>query len=130
MRNIAATWLFMFSAGVSAASAQEMTGDAAAGATVFKACAACHFADRPANKIGPYLKGVVGRPVASIEDYDYSEAMKEYGADGKSWDVQILSRYLAAPRGTVPGIKMSFPGLKDEKDIADVIAFLVSTDQE
>ncbi|MGF0538807.1 c-type cytochrome [Agrobacterium sp. ES01] len=99
-------------------------GDAAAGAKVFKKCAACHTATEPNNKVGPSLMGVVGRPVASVEDYKYSKAMKAFGADGMVWSEEELTDYLPNPRGLVKGTTMAFAGLKKDEDIANVIAYL------
>lgn len=99
-------------------------GDVAAGERVFRKCGACHTATEPENRIGPSLKGVVGRPVARVEGYRYSDAMTAFGSDGKLWDEARLSAYLVAPRAMVPGTRMSFAGLKSDADIADVIAYL------
>lgn len=99
-------------------------GDAAAGAIVFKKCSACHTATEAKNKVGPSLMGLVGRKVASVEGFKYSEAMKTFGADGKVWDETHLSAYLADPKATVPKNKMAFPGLKKPEDIQNVIAYL------
>ncbi len=117
-----------------AAPAQERTaeaaapaaGDAAAGKKVFNKCKACHFVDKEKNKVGPHLKGVVGRKAASVEGFKYSEAMKAKGAEGLVWTEDNLKAYLAAPKKFVPGNKMAFAGLKKDKDIADVIAYLKS----
>lgn len=98
-------------------------GDAAAGAAIFKKCQACHTATQPINKVGPSLMGVIGRPVATAPDYNYSEAMKAFGA-GKSWDEATFSTYIKAPRFVVKGTKMAFPGLKKDEDIANLIAYL------
>ncbi|MDK1490064.1 cytochrome c family protein [Sinorhizobium sp. 7-81] len=99
-------------------------GDAKAGAAVFKKCAACHMATEPANRVGPTLMGVVGRPAGSLANYDYSDAMKAFGAEGKVWDEATLSEYLLSPKAMVRGTKMSFPGLRKPAEIADVIAYL------
>jgi cytochrome c len=96
-------------------------GDVEAGKTVFKKCAVCHSPDAGVNKLGPSLHGIVGRHSGSIDNYNYSPAMK--GAD-KVWDAAQLNTYLTDPRALVPGTKMIFPGLKDEKDRQDVIAYL------
>lgn len=97
--------------------------DAKAGALVFKKCGACHTATEPANKVGPSLMGVVGRPVATAAGYNYSPAMKAFAA-GKTWDEATLATYLADPKGLVKGTKMSFVGLKKAEDVANVIAYL------
>lgn len=99
-------------------------GDATAGAAVFKKnCMVCHNATDAKAKVGPSLQGVVGRPVASVADFKYSDAMKTFGA-GKTWTEDELTQYLPNPKGLVPGTKMAFVGLKTPKDIADLIAYL------
>jgi len=102
-------------------------GDAQAGAQVFRKCGACHTATDAANRVGPSLMGVIGRPVAVYDGYDYSAAMKAFGADGKTWDEARLAEYLRAPKAMVPGTKMSFAGLKKVSDIQNVIAYLKTT---
>lgn len=99
-------------------------GDAVAGASVFKKCGACHTATAHENHVGPSLMGVVGRPVASVADYSYSPAMKAFGADGKIWDEALLRKYLPGPQFLVKGTRMSFPGLKSDKDLDNLIAYL------
>ena len=99
-------------------------GDVVAGAVVFKKCGACHTATRPDNRVGPSLMGVVGRAVASKPDYAYSPAMRAFGADGKVWDEALLRKYLPAPQFLVKGTRMAFPGLKSDKDLDNLIAYL------
>ncbi|MDK4703047.1 cytochrome c family protein [Rhizobium sp. CNPSo 4062] len=99
-------------------------GDAVAGAVVFKRCGACHTATGPDNRVGPSLMGVVGRAVASKPDYAYSPAMRAFGADGKVWDETLLRKYLPAPQFLVKGTRMAFPGLKSDKDLDNLIAYL------
>lgn len=99
-------------------------GDAKAGANVFKKCAACHTATEPANRVGPSLMGVVGRPVASVADYSYSPAMKAFAQGGKVWDEALLRQYLPSPQFLVKGTRMAFPGLKSETDLDNLIAYL------
>ncbi len=96
-------------------------GDPALGKTVFNKCAACHSIKAGENKIGPSLHGVIGRPSHSIEGFSYSEPMKAYNV---TWDAPTLDHYLIDPRGTVPGTKMIFVGLKKDDDRANVIAYL------
>lgn len=96
---------------------------AEAGEAVFRKCKACHKAEKDGrNGTGPNLWGVVGRQIASAEGFGYSDALK--GAAGESWTVEGLDAFLADPRGTMPGNKMSFGGLKKEADRHNVIAFL------
>lgn len=99
-------------------------GDAKAGAVIFKKCTACHTATEAKNKVGPSLMGVVGRKVASVDGFKYSDAMKAFGADGKVWDDVHLTAYLANPKAAVAKNKMAFPGLKKPEDIQNVIAYL------
>jgi cytochrome c len=99
-----------------------LAGDAAKGAALFKAkCGACHAAEAGKNKIGPSLFGVVGRPSGSVAGFKYSPANK---AAGLTWDTATLDKYLVDPKAFVPGTIMTFPGLKDADERADVIAYL------
>lgn len=99
-------------------------GDAAAGQKVFNQCKACHDIEKGVNKVGPTLKGVVGRKAASVPDYKYSAAMTAKGAEGVVWDEATLAAYLPNPKAYVPGTKMAFGGLKKPDDVANVIAYL------
>lgn len=99
-------------------------GDAAAGEKVFVKCKACHENEKGVNKVGPTLKGVVGRKAASVPDYKYSEAMTAKGAEGVVWDEATLAAYLPDPKAFVPKTKMAFAGLKKPEDVANVIAYL------
>jgi cytochrome c len=95
--------------------------DVEAGKTAFKKCALCHTTEAGKNKIGPSLFGIVGRKSATLENFNYSEAMKKFD---HTWDEEALDTYLADPRATVPGTKMIFPGIKDKTERDDVIAYL------
>ena len=99
-------------------------GDAAKGEQVFKKCMACHTVSDKTNKVGPHLVGIVGRPVASVEDYKYSDDMKAYGATGAVWDEAALQAYLEKPKAVVAKTKMAFAGLNKEDEREDLIAFL------
>ena len=96
-------------------------GDAEAGKKVFKKCKTCHTFDPGKKKIGPHLKGVVGRKAGSVEGYKYSKAMA--GAD-IIWDEANLDKFLTKPKAFVKKTKMSFRGLSKESQRADVIAYL------
>lgn len=98
-------------------------GDAVAGKMVFKKCAPCH-STKPVNRVGPTLAGIVGRPVATIEDYTYSPAMRAFGEDGKVWSEAQIAEYLMSPKAMVPGTRMTFAGLRKIEDIANLIAYL------
>ncbi len=100
-----------------------LEGVAANGEAVFKKCAACHVTEAGKNKVGPSLAGLIGRVPGTVADFKYSKAMVEFGT-GKVWDEAALTNYLADPKGVVKGTKMTFVGLKQQQDIADVIAYL------
>src|ERR1700741_2171081 len=95
--------------------------DVEAGKVAFKKCALCHTTEAGKNKIGPSLFGIVGRKSASLDNYNYSEAMKKFD---HTWDAETLDTYLSDPRAIVPGTKMIFPGIKDKTERDDVIAYL------
>ncbi len=103
------------------ANAARADGDPALGKASFNKCAACHSVKEGENKIGPSLHGIVGRTSHSIESFSYSEPMKAYNV---TWDAPTLDHYLTDPRGTVPGTKMIFVGLKKDDERANVIAYL------
>ncbi len=96
-------------------------GDAAKGEKVFKKCKVCHTFDPGKKKIGPHLKGVVGRKAGAVEGYKYSKAM---AAADITWDEPNLDKYLTKPKAFMKGTKMSFAGLKKEAQRADLIAYL------
>ncbi|WP_331372006.1 c-type cytochrome [Sinorhizobium chiapasense] len=102
--------------------AQE--GDAEAGAVVFKKCSVCHVADKDTNKVGPSLNHIMGRTAGTHPKFRYSPAMVEAGKGGLKWDEATLRDYLQDPKAKVKGTKMVFPGLKEEADISNVIAYL------
>jgi cytochrome c len=118
--------VFVFAAlsmGILAGTAQA-DGDVAKGEQVFKKCMACHTVSEKTNKVGPYLVGIVGRAVASVEGYKYSDDMKAYAATGAVWDEAALQAYLEKPKAIVAKTKMAFAGLNKEDERADLIAFL------
>lgn len=104
---------------VMAAAGASWAADAAHGKAVFETCAACH-SDKP-DAIGPSLKGVYGRKAGTLDDFRYSNAMLH--AD-LTWDEADLHDYIKDPQAKVKGNRMPFGGLSNDKDIADVIAYL------
>jgi len=104
----------------SVASAQDVEN----GKKLFSKCAPCHAVGPNAkNKVGPELNGLGERTSGSVEGFNYSPAMK---AAGLKWDTATLDEYLADPKKKVPGNKMLFPGVKDEMERADLVAYLES----
>ena len=98
--------------------------DAEAGKKVFTKCAPCHAVGPGAkNKVGPYLNGILDRPAASVEGFAYSDALKK---SGLKWDDANLHKWLESPKALVPGTKMVFPGVKDETERDDLIAYIES----
>ena len=98
--------------------------DPAAGEKIFKKCAACHSGDKGgANKVGPNLWGVIGRPIAAHEGFSYSAALKGFAA-GEAWDYEKLSSFITAPKAYVKGTAMGFAGLKKPDERANLIAYL------
>ena len=98
-------------------------GDAVAGKAVFNQCKACHQVGPEAkNGVGPILNGIVGRKAGEGAAYNYSDANKN---SGLTWDEATLRAYLTDPKAKVPGTKMIFPGIKREKQLDDLMAYLV-----
>ena len=97
-------------------------GDVVSGEKIFKKCAACHSINQGgANKIGPALYNVVGRKIGGVADYKYSKALALYG---KEWTFEELNGFLTKPSSYLKGTKMSYAGLRKEKDRASIIKFL------
>lgn len=106
---------------VSAGSAGAAEGDPEAGEAAFQVCQACHVADTEEHRVGPHLMRVFGREAGSLEDFDYSQALEESDI---VWDEETLDAYLEDPSGYIPGNQMAFPGVQDEQERADIIAYL------
>lgn len=103
---------------LSAAQAQ----DAAAGERSFGKCRICHEVGADAkNRIGPQLNKLFGRVAGSIEGYQYSPANR---SSGLTWNEENLAAYIRDPRGAMPGTKMVFAGIKNEKELLDLVAYL------
>lgn len=97
--------------------------DTAAGQKASRACTACHsFEKGGANKVGPALWGILGRGVASVAGFAYSEAMSSH--KDKKWTYEELNQFLFNPKAHVPGTKMAFAGVKKTDERAALIAWL------
>ncbi len=118
MRHIlmGAVAALLLMAGAGAASAD---GDPAKGEALYARCQGCHSIDR--NRVGPMHRGLFGRLAGSVDGFNYSKAMKNSGI---VWDEATLDRFLADPRGLVPGTRMTYAGIADPQERADLIAYL------
>jgi len=94
-------------------------GDPAKGEEIYKRCQGCHSIDR--NRIGPMHKGLFGRTAGTVPGFLYSDAMKNSGI---VWSEQTLDQFLQGPRKMVPGTKMTYAGVPDPQERADLIAYL------
>jgi cytochrome c len=111
-------------AGAAPAAPAMAAGDPEAGKKVFAKCMACHTADKDQNKVGPSLKGLFGRTAGTYPKYSYSKPMVEAGKAGLVWDDAHFIQYIHDPKGVVKGTKMAFAGVKDDTDVANLIAYL------
>lgn len=105
----------------------DIPGDPAKGEKVFRKCMACHAVGPDAeNKVGPVLNGILDRAVATVPEFNYSDALADLGANGTVWSPEELDAFLEKPRDYAKGTKMSFAGLRKEDERMDVIAYLAT----
>lgn len=96
--------------------------DVNAGEAAFKVCLPCHAAERNApHKVGPNLWNIVGARKAALADFRYSQALSR---EGGRWSYSELARYLHDTRNAVPGTSMAFFGIKDDRRMADLLAYM------
>ncbi|MEL6268043.1 MAG: c-type cytochrome [Pseudomonadota bacterium] len=108
-----------------AAAADASGGDAARGEKVFAQCRACHaVGEGAANRVGPPLNELFGRTAGGLEGYRYSRDMQRAGADGLVWTAESLDHFLENPKSMVTRTRMSFRGMDDAGERADLIAYL------
>jgi cytochrome c len=111
-----------------ATSSAALAQDVAAGKASFNKCMACHAIGEGAkNKVGPELNGLDGRKSGTAPDYSYSDANKNSGI---TWNETEFKEYIRDPKAKIPNTKMSFAGIKNEKEINDLWAFLAQFDKD
>jgi len=116
------TTLAMAVLAVAALAQTAQAQDVAAGEQSFKKCFPCHSIGEGAkNKVGPELNGIDGRHSASAPGYNYSDANKNSGI---VWSEATFKEYIKDPRAKIPGTKMIFPGIKNEKEVDNLWAYL------
>ena len=112
----------------SAVASAVLAQDAEAGKTSFNKCLACHAVGEGAkNKVGPVLNGIDGRKSGTAESYSYSDANKNSGI---TWNKEQFLDYIKDPRAKIPGTKMIFAGIKNEKEAGDLWAYLAQYDKD
>jgi cytochrome c len=112
----------------SAAASAALAQDAAAGKTSFNKCLACHAIGEGAkNKVGPELNGLDGRKSGTAPDYNYSDANKNSGI---TWNEAQFKEYIKDPKAKIPGTKMAFAGIKNEKEVNDLWAYVSQYDKD
>ena len=118
-----ATWMMVALAAATLAMTHGASAqDAAAGQQVFRKCMPCHRIGPGAkNLVGPELNGLDGRHSGSVPGYNYSAANKKSGI---VWNEDTFEKYIKDPRGVVKGTKMFFAGIKNEKDVHNLWAYL------
>lgn len=109
---------------LSAAPPASAAPDAKRGEAIYARCQACHAL--AFDRVGPRHCGLLGRHAGSLPDYGYSAALKRSAI---VWDDKSLDRFLAAPMKAVPGTSMTYDGIPDRQERADLIAYLRQVDQ-
>jgi cytochrome c len=107
---------------VAASAGAIQAQDLSAGETSFRKCAPCHsIGEDAANKVGPILNGLDGRKAGVVEGFNYSDANKNSGI---TWNEASFEEYIKDPRAKVPGTKMVFAGIKNDKELKDLWGYL------
>ena len=120
--------LVLVAVGLMVTTGAALAQDVEAGEKSFRKCAPCHNIGPDAtNKVGPELNGLDGRKAGTVPDYNYSEANKNSGI---TWNEANFKEYIKDPKAKVPGTKMFFAGIKNEKEINDLWAFISSYDKD
>ena len=111
-----------------ATTSAALAQDAAAGEITFHKCLPCHSIGEGAkNKVGPELNGLDGRRTGSAPGYSYTDANKNSGI---TWNKEQFLEYIKDPKGKIPGTKMAFAGIKNEKEANDLWAYISQFDKD
>ena len=111
-----------------ATASAALAQDVAAGKTSFNKCLPCHaIGDGAKNKVGPELNGLDGRKSGTAEGYSYSDANKNSGI---TWNEAEFKDYIKDPKAKIPGTKMTFAGIKNDKEVNDLWAFIAQYDKD
>jgi cytochrome c len=103
-------------------------GDPARGEKIYSRCFACHAIDR--DRTGPRHAGLFGRRAGSVSGFPYSPAMKKAGANGLVWNDETLDKFLQNPTKFIPGTRMTYAGVPNDQDRADLLAYLKAATAE
>jgi len=115
-------WMILASVALAASLGPAHAQDLAAGEQSFRKCFPCHSVGPDAkNKVGPVLNGLDGRKSGTVDGYSYSEANKKANI---TWGEASFNEYIKNPMAQVKGTKMAFAGIKNEKEIASLWAYL------
>jgi cytochrome c len=107
---------------LAASTGATLAQDVEAGESSFKKCLPCHdIGDDARNKVGPVLNGLAGRKSGTVEGFSYSDANKN---SGLTWDEATFKDYIKDPRAKIPGTKMIFPGIKNEKEAENLWTYI------
>ena len=114
--------------GLVLSTATALAQDVTAGEASFRKCAPCHsIGPDAANKVGPLLNGLDGRKSGTVAEFNYSDANK---ASGITWSEAVFKEYIKDPRAKVPGTKMVFAGIKSEREVGDLWAYVSQFDKD
>jgi cytochrome c len=127
MKHLLAASVVAIGASASSLSGWAADGDSARGQRVFGACAPCHSLEPNRSMTGPSLSELWNRKAGTVESFArYSPALK---SSGVTWDDKTLDAWLTDPQHVIPGNTMTFPGIKDARHRADLLAFLKDATQ-
>ena len=108
-------------------SGAAQAADSDSGEVILQKCAICHTLEEGGRtKVGPNLHGIFGRKAGTVAGFLYSQAMKDSGI---VWDEETLKAFLRDPKATMPGNRMSFPGITDDAVLGDLLARLKQATQ-